>query len=766
MSSNIYSFIRLVPRESEFLDRKSGSRGEIFFNQESSSLRIYDGRERGGIDVARADLENITDSAFLSKALAAGVGTGGGNVTVSVSSSVPTDPSNGNLWLSTETGALYVYINDGDSNQWIQPAVPTVDLTGLATEDYVDTAISNIPEVDLTGYATETFVGTAITDLATEDYVDTAISNIPEVDLTGYATETFVGTAISNLIDTAPTTLNTLNELAAALGDDANFATTVTTALGNKAPINDPTFTGTVSGITSTMVGLGNVTNESKATLFTSPTFTGTTNLQQTIELLNTKLGFDAGTGFNNTVFAVALQNDGKILVGGQYTSFDGETQNRIIRLNADGSNDTGFVVGTGFNQLVNAIAIQADGKILVGGAFTTYDDETSIGIIRLNADGSIDTGFFVGTGFSGTVQSIALESDGKILVGGSFTSYNGVTQRLLTRLNTDGSRDTEFDIGTGFAPFGGFSSSTINAIVIQADGKILVGGDFDSYNDETQNNITRLNTDGSRDTAFVIGTGFSNVVNAIAIQDDGKILVGGVFISYNEVNRDRIARLNSNGLLDTNFTILNGGFNSPVQSIALQSDGKILVVGSFTAFNSLTLNNLRIARLNADGTLDTEFDIGSGFGPIGTSVYTVEVQDTDQILVAGDFTSYNGITQNRIVQINPDGIISSNSVIKHDFSTGAIWHHSSILSDFTANFINVPTTNNRTTVVTLILSQGGTAYIPNAVQINSSGLTINWLGGAAPTGTVSGYDKVSFTLIRVSNTWVVLGSLSSYETV
>jgi len=306
MSSIAQSNIRIIPRESDFLDRKSGIRGEIFYDRDNNTLRLYDGRETGG--------------------------------------------------------------------------------RLLATEDYVDQAVNDV-SVDLTGYATE-------------DYVDTAISNIdiPEVDLTGYATEIFVGTAISNLVDAAPATLDTLNELAAALGDDANFATTVTTALGTKAPVNDPTFTGTVSGITATMVGLGNVTNESKATMFTSPTFTGTITLQQSTEIFDTK--------------------------------------------------------------------------------------------------------------------------------------------------------------------------------------------------------------------SFASGT------------------------------------------------------------------------------------------------------------------------------------------------------------VTHDFSTGSIWYHSTFSANFTANFTNIPTTNNRTTVVTLILSQGGTAYIPNAVQINSSSLTINWLGGAQPAGTASGYDIVSFTLIRVSNTWVVLGSLSSYEAV
>jgi hypothetical protein len=108
----------------------------------------------------------------------------------------------------------------------------------------------------------------------------------------------------------------------------------------------------------------------------------------------------------------------------------------------------------------------------------------------------------------------------------------------------------------------------------------------------------------------------------------------------------------------------------------------------------------------------------------------------------------------------------SATGTVTQDFSTGSILYHSTFSANFTANFTNIPTTNNRTTVVTLILSQGGTAYIPNAVQINSSSLTINWLGGEQPTGTASGYDIVSFTLIRVASTWIVLGSLSPYEAV
>jgi hypothetical protein len=211
--------LRLLRRSAESLDNLSANSGEIFYDSDNRTLRLFTGvgNDRSILATRTWTREYVEDNKF-----------------------------------------------SGNYNELTNlPSIPadTADLTngaGFITQADVDQSLSG---VDLTGYATE-------------DYVDTAISNIPEVDLTGYATETFVGTAISNLIDTAPTALNTLNELAAALNDDANFATTVTTALGDKAPINNPTFTGTVGGVTATHVGLGNVTNESKVTMFTSPTFT------------------------------------------------------------------------------------------------------------------------------------------------------------------------------------------------------------------------------------------------------------------------------------------------------------------------------------------------------------------------------------------------------------------------------------------------------------------------------------------------------------
>ena len=207
-----------------------------------------------------------------------------------------------------------------------------------------------------------------------------------------------------------------------------------------------------------------------------------------------------------------AIQPDGKIVVGGNFTSYNGNDQNYITRLNSDGSRDTSFTVGTGFDSGVNAFAIQPDGKIVVGGYFTSYNGTSQNYITRLNSDGTRDTSFTIGTGFNSGVDAFAIQSDGKILVGGFFTSYNGTSQNRITRLNSDGTRDTSFTVGTGF-------DSGVNAFVIQPDGKIVVGGRFTSYNGTAQNRITRLNSDGSRDTSFTIGTGFDySTVYAIAI--------------------------------------------------------------------------------------------------------------------------------------------------------------------------------------------------------------------------------------------------------
>jgi uncharacterized delta-60 repeat protein len=355
-------------------------------------------------------------------------------------------------------------------------------------------------------------------------------------------------------------------------------------------------------------------------------------------------VGFAAtGSGANSTVHSVVFQDDGKILIGGGFTTYDGVGRGSIARLNAaDGSLDTSFNPGTGANGNVWSSAILGDGKILIGGGFTTYNGTARNRIARLNANGSLDTSFNPGSGANGTVHSLAVQPDGKILIGGAFTTYNGVARNRVARLNSDGSLDTSFlSAGAG-------ANGAVYVVSTQVDGKIVIGGSFTSYNGVARNRIARLNADGSLDTSFLAtGTGVSDWVWALAVQSDGKILIGGDFTSYNGVPRRSIARLNTDGSLDTSF-VVGTAANDRVQGVAVQSDGKILVGGFFTTFNGVARN--RVARLNADGSLDTSFNPGTG---ANGNVWVVAVQAADgKVVIGGDFTAYEGTARGRIARL------------------------------------------------------------------------------------------------------------------
>jgi uncharacterized delta-60 repeat protein len=254
---------------------------------------------------------------------------------------------------------------------------------------------------------------------------------------------------------------------------------------------------------------------------------------------------FTIGTGFDNSVWAIAMQSDAKIVCGGQFTTFNGATVNRIVRLNSDGTRDTIFTTNTGTASIgtVEAIAIQSDGKLVIIGSFTTFNGATVNRIVRLNSDGTRDTAFTTntGTGFELSVRSIAIQSDGKIVCGGQFTTFNGATVNRIVRLNSDGTRDTAFTTNTGTA-----FNTTVQPIKIQSDGKIVCGGQFTTFNGATVNYIVRLNSDGTRDTSFTTNTGtaFNLSVFSTAIQSDGKIVCGGAFATFNSIVRERLSRI------------------------------------------------------------------------------------------------------------------------------------------------------------------------------------------------------------------------------
>ncbi len=349
--------------------------------------------------------------------------------------------------------------------------------------------------------------------------------------------------------------------------------------------------------------------------------------------------GFDPGA--NGVIYAMAVQPDGKIIVGGQFSLLGGGGTgvfplNRIARLNPDGSVDGSFnPVVTG--SAVVSLAVQTDGKILVGGVFTMLAGVPRSNIARLNPDGSLDTSFNPGTGgggaFGAEVDVIAVQPDGKIIVGGEFTQLGGITRNRIGRLNANGSVDTAFNPN---------ANDAVISLAVQPDGKIVVGGVFTTMGGATRNRIARLNSTGSLDTAFNPGAN-GNVITAVALQADGKILLGGDFTGLGGVTgttpRSKIGRLNTDGTVDAGFN--PGATGSIVYTIGVQADGKILAGGNFTGLGNGGATPRRfIGRLGPDGSPDDSFDPGAS-----ATVYGVLVQPDGSVLVGGTFGGLGGGT-------------------------------------------------------------------------------------------------------------------------
>ncbi len=354
------------------------------------------------------------------------------------------------------------------------------------------------------------------------------------------------------------------------------------------------------------------------------------------------------------TVYAIALQSDGKALIGGNFTSVNGVGRTNIARLNADGSLDAGFQNGLlGTDGAVYSVAVQSDGKVLVGGLFSRVNRVNRGGIARLETDGRLDSSFQDRqSGTEGGVYSLAVQPEGKVLVGGGFTSVNGVSRGNIARLNADGTLDSGFQNGLSGA------DSIVFSISLQNDGKVLLGGGFRMVNGVSRGNIARLNADGSLDNFFQDGLAGAERDGVFSVlgQSDGRVLIGGLFATVNGVGRNHIARLNADGTLDGSFQNELAGTDGSVASIAVQSDAKVLLGGTFASVNGVIRRNM--ARLNADGTLDSGFENGVA-GPDGT-VSAIARQSDGKLLVGGRFGSVHGVSRGGIARLNANGTLDS----------------------------------------------------------------------------------------------------------
>jgi len=340
----------------------------------------------------------------------------------------------------------------------------------------------------------------------------------------------------------------------------------------------------------------------------------------------------------NGTVKCVVVQSDRRILVGGEFTALGGQPCNYLARLQTNGSVDLSFSAAA--NSAVRALVVQRDGKVLGGGAFTTLNGHPRECIGRLMADGSLDQVFCPAA--NGPVNSIVVQVDGKTVLGGEFTMLNGQPRGRIGRLNADGSLDTTFD-----PPADG----PVNALALQADGKILVGGSFTNMQGQARTNFCRLHPDGSLDDSFILPA--NGAVHSVAVQSDGKIVFGGAFTAVDGTTRNRIARAYRDGSLDATLaggtTGLTTAFGVPqLPGLAIQPDGKILIGGNFSGVDGQQRKG--IARLNAGGRVDTTFVPSTGTNALGFSVL-----EDGRIVVLGEFTNRSGLST-RIGRLSTEG--------------------------------------------------------------------------------------------------------------
>ncbi|RYY88019.1 MAG: hypothetical protein EOO15_10265, partial [Chitinophagaceae bacterium] len=397
---------------------------------------------------------------------------------------------------------------------------------------------------------------------------------------------------------------------------------------------------------------------------------------------------------FDGKVNVMVEQPDHKILVGGDFTTFNGQAVAKIVRLNADGSLDANFTASAVASGDMRAIAVQPDGKIIIGGTFLAYGGTAANCIVRLNANGSLDPSFVVGTGLdpigvqTGGVYGLYIEPDGKIVMASTAGSYYGAGSGnfMLRLLNTDGTQSAHMGVSASSGLSDGESSaaSTVFGFVPYSTSRYIVAGNFVSIGISPPINKMASVTFGSFNSATGLSTGtlFNQVVSCIVKQQDGKIIVGG---NFTNTGRVRIARFSTNGVTTTVFdpsfvtgtgvTFASGSTTAIVKALALQADGKIFMAGDFDTYNGTSIN--RIARLSTLGAIDAGFPVGTG---LNGRVNGLLLQTNGNLLAGGFFTSYNGTVANHIVRLQ-----AADRSIATTLSNSALCTGSTVNVPFTA---------------------------------------------------------------------------------
>jgi uncharacterized delta-60 repeat protein/prepilin-type N-terminal cleavage/methylation domain-containing protein len=368
-------------------------------------------------------------------------------------------------------------------------------------------------------------------------------------------------------------------------------------------------------------------------------------------------------------VQTIAPLPDGKMVIGGYFTEVGGQARNNIARLNADGTLDSSFVAQA--NGRVTAVSLLADGGLLIAGDFTSVNGVSRTRLARLDANGNVDSSF-ADPGVNGLVSAIAPLADGRVVIGGDFTQVAGLTRGRVAVLTGSGAVDLGFQDPE--------VDGLVRAVAVDEDGRVVVGGSFATVQGESRGRVARLNGDGTLDSGFQQVTlqaemwWHSTWVQTIVIQPDGKILIGGRFAEVSGSTRASVARLNETGSIDAGFQNpgVAGDSYPQVSTIALQPDGKLLIAGEFSTVDGEARRS--VARLESDGALDTSFVDPAVSGEF-PNVSVVVLQPDSKILLGGMFTGVGSEWQRGVARLGtqpPSGFPFSGTVTVTDGTSSA----------------------------------------------------------------------------------------------
>jgi uncharacterized delta-60 repeat protein len=407
--------------------------------------------------------------------------------------------------------------------------------------------------------------------------------------------------------------------------------------------------------------------------------------------------------GVAGVVEAIANSPDGGVYLAGDFTGVHGVPRNRLARLLANGEVDLGFNSRLGPDGNVTALAVQPDGKLLIAGDFAFVSGVPRTRVARLNPDGTLDATFDPGAGPSSTngipfIRSLVLKSDGRVLVGGAFSHFEGQPRGLLAQLNSDGALDTQF-----VSPFWGPTSinvprtdaPAIQALAVTGGTNVLAAGSMYFNPSPSYASVVRLTGGGQIDSRFrITPDNVGQVAWSMAVQSDGKLLVGGAAGFYSgvfrpptfETNWVAIRRYHTNGILDSTFHQQNTPqikfSSSEVRQLVLQPDGRVLFVAAIhqpgSRLSELVLDRAIIGRVLADGSWDSSFamitcalPLIKGSGPFWFDFPTARLFDRGEmpvptafaarqpdgvVVLAGAFDSVNGEPRRRLARLEPDG--------------------------------------------------------------------------------------------------------------